>query len=450
MGASADTDSGGFEARFSAALTRLPQPGNAGRWIVGFSGGLDSTLLLHALRRAETQRPIVAVHVDHGLHTDSAQWSAHCRSEAERLGVEFIAREVEISRAPRRSLEAEAREARYAALAGIAGAGDVVLTAHHADDQLETVLLRLLRGAGVRGLAAIHGSMPFGAGQLARPLLEFTRAEIEAEAKRLGLHWLEDPSNADTSFDRNFLREECLPKLRERWPGAGAAAGRLARQMAEAESVLGEVAADDLAAAPESDRIPSAVLIRLSEARQSNALRHAIRGLGLPVPNAAQLAELRRILSVRDDAEALVTWPGAEARVYRRHLYLMPPAATLEVPERGRVDCEAAWVFALGDLHLEATGGYGIPDRWARDGLDVRFRAGGERFRPNGSRHRKSLKQWFQEAGIVPWMRGAVPLLYRGDRLVAVADIGIAGDLPQSPEDAPFWRPVWTGHPRLR
>lgn len=450
MRASAGTEADGFQARFCTALSRLPRPSAAGRWIVAFSGGLDSTLLLACLRRAESQRPILAVHVNHGLHADAPAWSAHCQAEAARLGVEFIARAVTVGQTPGRSLEAEARRARYAVLADVVGEDDVLLTAHQADDQLETVLLRLLRGAGVRGLSAIREAMPFGAGRLARPLLGFTRAEVEAQAAHLRLRWLEDPSNADLSFDRNFLRAECLGRLRARWPGAGRVAGRLARQMAEAENVLGEVAVDDLAAATELERIPVAALTRLSVARQNNALRYAIRALGLPVPNAAQLAELRRRLPVRNDAEALVAWPGAEARIYRHHLYLLAPAGGRDRPEPGRLDIGSGWRFAQGELHLTAAETYGIPDRWARAGLDVVFRAGGERFRPRGSRHRKSLKRWFQEAGIVPWMRGAVPLLFHEERLVAVADICLADDLPQSSDDAPFWRPVWSGHARLR
>jgi tRNA(Ile)-lysidine synthase len=192
----------------------------------------------------------------------------------------------------------------------------------------------------------------------------------------------------------------------------------------------------------------------------------------LPVPSAAQLAELRRALSVRADAEAAVTWPGGEARLYRRHLYFLTPAAANAntntdanaavnddaavnanadcVAAAGRIDARHAWSGRQGRLGLVAADGYGIPNRWAEEGLSIVFRVGGERFRPRGNRHHKTLKHWFQEAGIVPWMRGDVPLLYRGAELVAVADLCLADDLPQSPDDGPFWRPVWSDHARLR
>jgi tRNA(Ile)-lysidine synthase len=436
-----------FDERFAHVVERLPLAGH--RVVVAFSGGLDSTLLLHALDRYTPPLALTAIHFDHGLHGDSADWAAHCAAVAAALDIEFESRRLELGDVRGESLEAVAREARYDAFRQIVGPGDVVVTAHHADDQLETVLLRILRGAGVRGLTAIHEVGALGQGRLARPLLGFTRAEIEAEATRMGLGWLDDPSNADTRFDRNFLRARILPLLRERWPRAGLTATRTARLMAEAETVLGEVAEVDLAVAAEDERISIDRLAALSEPRLNNALRHFIRGRNLPVPNAVQLAELTKALGVRDDAEVVVSWPGAEARIYRRQLYLLAPKVT--VPgEPGRVDVESAFAFPAGELKLVPSDGYGIPDRWARSGLDVAFRYGGERFQPQGSRHHKSLKQWFQEAGIVPWMRGAVPLLYHDHELVAVGDICLAADLPQEIEDGPFWRPEWSGHARLR
>jgi len=433
--------------RFDAAIERLPIAGR--RVVVAFSGGLDSTLLLHVLDRAKVAGSLAAIHIDHGLHDDSPAWSAHCAAIAEALGIELITRSLKLKPVPGQSLEAIAREARYTAFADAIGPGDVVVTAHHADDQLETVLLRLLRGTGVRGLTAIHALSPLGDGWLARPMLGFLRADIEAQAKHLGLNWLEDPSNVDTRFDRNLLRADVLPVLHERWPQAGVTASRLARQMAEAEIVLSEVAAGDLAVANGLERIPVSHLATLSEPRLNNALRYAVRALGLPVPNSVQLGELRRSLDARDDAEVVVRWPGAEARVYRRKLYLLP-STNPEPAETGRIDTDRAFSFAEGELRLVATDEYGIPDLWAREGLDVAFRGGGERFRPRGSRHHKSLKQWFQEAGIVPWMRSTVPLLYHKDVLVAIGDICLADDLPQSAGDGPFWRPVWSGHARLR
>jgi len=450
--ASGESDSRAFGERFESALTRLGigrdacRPGS-GRLIVAFSGGLDSTLLLHALRAARPDADLLAFHVDHGLHDNSAAWSAHCRRGAEALGVAFESRAVAVRPAPGESLEAVAREARYGAMLEFVQGGDLVVTAHHADDQLETVLLRLLRGAGVRGLTAVHAAMDFGAGRLLRPLLDFTRADIEAEASRRRLEWLEDPSNAEPRFDRNYLRAEVLPSIRRRWPAAGRVATRLAEQMLEAESVLAEVAAADLAAVESPDRIPVALLERLSVPRLNNALRHAIRALGLTLPTSAQLGELRRSLSAREDAEVLVSWPGAEARVWRRQLWLMQPLGLVDAAV-GHLDPDAPLAVAQGELRLVSAEA-GIPDRWAREGLSVSYRSGGERIRPRAGGPSRPLKQWLQEQGIVPWMRAAIPLLYHGDILVAVGDLCLAADLPHSPDAAPFWRPVWSNHAPL-
>ena len=450
MGRSATPESADFAAHLGAALSRLQVDGRGpGRLLVAFSGGLDSTVLLHVLKSVRPGAAITAVHFDHGLHPDSAAWSRHCRAAAQKLGVDFIERRLALDVAAGASVEALAREARYAALKSLAGPGDVVLTAHHADDQLETVLLRILRGSGVRGLAAIHADSTCGDSRLVRPLLELTRAEIEAEARRRGLDWLEDPSNQDTRFDRNFLRRECLPRLRERWPAAGVMANRLARQMAEAEGLLDELAAGDLAACDDPARIPLGLLEPLSVARRNNAIRHALARIALPSPGAVQLAELGRALEARRDAATLVRWPGVEARVYRQTLYLLPPRAPAGAVE-GRVDTAGACRVAEGELRLVPADGYGIPDRWARQGLRVALREGGERFRPHGHRRHKALKQWFQEQGIVPWMRARVPLLYADDRLVAIGDLELADELPHEQNDAPFWRPSWTGHAPLR
>jgi tRNA(Ile)-lysidine synthase len=219
--------------------------------------------------------------------------------------------------------------------------------------------------------------------------------------------------------------------------------------MAEAEGLLDELAAADLARCADPSHIPLALLSHLSVARRNNALRHALGRLALPLPGAAQLAELGRALEARHDASALVRWPGVEARVYRQTLYLLPPRRPAAAAEF-RLDTATACRVAEGELRLVPADGYGIPDRWARQGLRVAPRAGGERFRPRGHRHHKALKQWFQEQGIVPWMRARVPLIYADDRLVAIADLELADELPHSDADAPFWRPTWTGHAPLR
>jgi tRNA(Ile)-lysidine synthase len=418
------------------------------RGLVAFSGGLDSTVLLAAVARSWPGR-VRAVHVDHGLHPKSADWAAHCTDVAARLGASCSTVRVTVPRGAGRGLEAAARDARYRALAEAMQEGEAVLTAHHADDQLETVLLRLLRGAGVRGMRGIHELAPFAAGWLGRPLLRVTRRELHAQALAWGLTWLDDPANTDERHDRNYLRRTVVPEIIERWPSAAASAARLAEQMADAEAILETVAAADARAVADPRRVPVAVLVALDAPRQRNVLRHLVRGLGLAVPSAEKLEELRAA-AVRRPANGTVQWAGAEARLFREHLYLLPALA----PARGRdfsavVGTDRAWNGPEGEIRFEpANDGAGLPGSWLDTGLTLRFRAGGEHFRPLDRERSRSLKDWLHDAGIVPWMRDRVPLLYRGDRLVAIADLSLGADTAAAPPEQ-RWRVVWTHHPLL-
>jgi tRNA(Ile)-lysidine synthase len=438
-------------ARVRAALERGPPPADGARVVVAFSGGVDSTVLLAALTRLKPRAPLRAAHVDHGLHPDSSLWSEHCAATARALGVELVTIRVEVERRARSGLEAAARTARYAALADLLAPGDVLLTAHHADDQLETVLLRIVRGSGVRGLRAIRERMPFGRGWLARPLLGCSRAEILAQARAWNLRWLDDPANRSLEHDRNFLRASVVPRLVERWPAAARSAQRLAEQMADAEAILTEVAARDAAAVAEAARVPRAALEPLDPARQRNLLRHLVRRAGFEAPSAQKIEELRAaLLDARRDAQPRIRWAGVDARVFRGHLYLMQalPAASGRGFE-ARLDKAHRWVGPEGELGFEPLGaGPGLPGSWLDGGLTLRFRCGGELFKPLERAHHRSLKHWLQEAAIVPWMRTRIPLLYRDDHLVAVADLWLA-DETRAAGDEPRWRVVWSHHPPL-
>lgn len=489
---------------------------------MALSGGLDSTVLLTALTRLEPRPVVRALHVDHGLHADSAEWDRRCAELAAALDVPYRSVRVAVDLERGIGLEAAAREARYAALAALLEPGEILLTAHHADDQLETVVHRLARGTGVRGLRGILAQAPLGAGFVARPLLGMPRARLRALAEQWGLEWLEDPSNSDLDYDRNYLRSTVLPALRARWPSAAAAAERLAEAAADAEEILAAVARDDLASAAggeattaRDDRAAAAgeeataarddrpaaagedatagrddlaaageqpgaaareappgrtaagrpavvALARLAPARRRNALRHAIRSAELPMPSARQLETLCASLeALRPDARTCVRWPGGEARVYAGRLYLSAPlegdpgdrraeASQAGAPGASRLSLTEPWSGPAGRLCLEPASGPGLPEAIAREGLEVRFRSGGERFKPAGSAHTRKLKRWFQEEGIVPWMRDRVPLLYWRERLVAVADLAIAADLPGAEPNEGAWRVRWNAHAPIR
>jgi tRNA(Ile)-lysidine synthase len=446
-------DAGAFAGKLRAVLDEWAAAHPPPRITVAFSGGLDSTVLLATLCGLELPAPVRAAHVDHGLHAHSAEWSAQCAQVAAALGAEFAALRVTVDRVSGDGLESAAREARYAALRAVLMPGEWLLTAHHADDQLETLLLRMLRGTGVRGLRGIIAFGPCGAGWLGRPLLRCTRAELTAEATARRLTWLEDPSNAEPRHDRNYLRLHVLPALRARWPAAAQHAERLAEQASDAERLLEARASEDAGALVAPWHVPRAVLAALEPARQRNLLRHLLRTLGLEAPSARKIEELRAaLLDSHAESHAHVAWPGGEGRIYRGALHLMaplpPPSAA---GTSGLLTVGAPWSGAEGRVELvPARDGGGLPQSWLAGGLALRFRSGGERFRPRGRDHHHSLKDLFQESGIVPWMRDRVPLLYRGTELAAIGDLWVSASADEAPASEPRWRVQWTAHPAVR
>ncbi|MDG4553291.1 MAG: tRNA lysidine(34) synthetase TilS [Candidatus Competibacter sp.] len=431
--------------------------------IVGYSGGMDSHALLHLLathRHCWPERTLAAVYVDHGLQTVSARWGEHCARTCGELGVPFRVLRIDARSAPGESPEAAARRARYAALAAELGPDAALLTAHHRDDQAETLLLQLLRGAGPHGLAAMPTASRLGSGWLLRPLLDVDRADLRVHAFEHGLHWIEDGSNADTDFDRNYLRHRILPLLRERWPAVGRNLARSARWCAETADWLDADADADLARVaaqrPDTLRIPA--LRELGEPRQRNALRRWLRRLGLPVPDARQLRHiLHDVLTAARDRQPCIRWPGGEVRRYRNTLYAMPPLPPHDTRQTlvWRTTTAADWppldLPGLGTLRLRATRGEGLrAETLAGAALTIRFRQGGERFRPVGRRHGQELKKLLQEAGIPPWERDRLPLLYfpiaptwpreggGSQGLLAVVGLGIAAEVAAGPGEPGF------------
>ncbi len=413
--------------------------GDAGRLVVAFSGGLDSTVLLHALSAAGFRAPISAIHVNHGLQREAARWQAHCETACEALGIELDVVSVSVDDSDGKGPEAAAREARYEAFTERLRDGDVLLSAHHLDDQAETLLLNLLRASGPLGLSGIPASRPLGAGRLVRPLLDISRDELLAWAESQKLDWIVDPSNAQTGYDRNFLRHEVLPRLDERWPGAASRLARSADLLGESSQLLDELAAIDLADhAP--GRLPIGLLSSLAGARARNLLRYATRLIGLPLPPSTALERiLSELVTARDDAQPLVQWRGAEARRYRDALFLLPPLPASPVGEQKILPGETVELGSLGRLRAESAAQPGLSPDVAGKGLRIAFREGGEVLQPAGSDCSRPLKKLLQEAFVLPWMRERIPLLYSGDRLVAVADLWVDQSVLARPGIAIRW-----------
>lgn len=418
--------------------------------LVAFSGGRDSTVLIYALAavRDRLAVPLRAIHINHDLHADAAHWARRCKDFAASLGIDYISRSVAIDPADGRGLEAAARAARYAALDAELRPGEWLLTAHHADDQLETVLLQLLRGGGPAGLAAMPARAPFGAGCLVRPLLQFQRQELAAYADANGLEFIDDPSNTDRQRDRNYLRHEILPRLTERWPAAAATVGRAARHAAQAKALLADLAALDLAqvAQTDSETLPLESVLALGRERAENLLRHWLTQRKLPVPDTRRLdALLSQAAEAAGDKAPQVLWPGVEARCWRGRIYAFPPL--VEVPP-----LPAQWHGEPLDLgaemgELRTVAGKGtLRADVLTEGVEIRWRRGGERIRLAGQQHRRELKDLLREAGIVPWMRSRIPLLWYKDELAAVGDLWVADEFAASANE-PAARIEWRQRP---
>lgn len=442
------------DEQLESALAACP---GANRLLLAFSGGLDSSVLLHALGRYVGTRPWLearAVHVHHGLQAGADAWVRHCRSACARSGLNFDVYFAALKPGSGESEEALARRARYHLFEQCMQPNDVLLTAHHADDQLETLLMRCLRGSGTRGLAGIPALRPFACGQLLRPLIALPRAELRRYARSHELDFVEDPSNFDERFDRGFLRRQVLGPVKRRWPGVLANVTRTARHLAGSEALLGDLAAIDLDAARVGDHCLSVRKLReLSGARRDNLLRHWIAQKGFTLPSSARLASVaRNVIDAAHDAEPLVAWPGAELRRYRDRLYLMAPLPNPPPPHwlcNWDIDAMINLPGRAGRLRAVSVTGPGIDRRvLAEKKVTVRFRAGGERLRPAGARHHKMLNRLFQERGIVPWMRARVPLVFVGEELAAVADICWAEQFATTVkgEGVHF---AWDGHPPL-
>jgi tRNA(Ile)-lysidine synthase len=348
------------------------------------------------------------------------------------------------------SPEAAARAARYDALAARLDPSETLLTAHHADDQLETILLQWLRGGGLRAVAGMAPLARFGNdGWHARPLLAFTRDELHRWAIEHGLRWQEDPSNVDLRFDRNYLRHEVLPAVRRRWPAAARTVARVAGQAAEALELEATAAATDLASIARGETLALAPLRVLEPARQRRVLREWLRARGLPPPSAATLDSLRRdALAAAADRVPTTRWPGATVRRWREHLYADPGEAAATW-DGGAWDPAGPFDLGpLGRLELRAARGAGLSRQRLAGPLEVVPRPAGASFHPEGSRRRRDLRRWLQEHDVLPWRRASLPVVLCGGEIAAVADLACdARFAAQAGEDA--WQLVWHGRPLL-
>jgi tRNA(Ile)-lysidine synthase len=411
---------------------RLQALTESSRFLVAYSGGLDSHVLLHALAnlpQAHSDFEIRAVHVHHGLSTQADAWVEHCLNTCRELNIELSIQRAVLPSLNNKSIEETAREMRYQIFAEVLHDNEGLMTAHHQDDQAETLLLQLFRGAGPKGLAAMPEAVQFAKGCLLRPLLRFSRDDIKQYALHHGLCWVEDDSNTNLSFDRNYIRHQVFPIVKKRWPSVAKTVARAAQHCANADFLLEQLAESDLTTCldPRFKTLSITALLQLDEIRQRNVIRYWLRWLHLPVPSSVKLSELTRMfLYSRQDAMPYMTWEGAEVRRYRNYLYAMPPLnqhdCSLVIPWDLTADLQLP--NDLGVLSLQSLIQQGLDIKSLHD-VTVQFRKGGEKCRIQSHNMTQSLKKLFQVWGVPPWQRSRIPLIYQGDNLCAIIGYSI-------------------------
>lgn len=421
---------------------------------VAYSGGLDSHVLLKITNsiREEIGGRLKVVHVNHSLNRNSGEWASHCQNVCDQLGLELEVIVIDARPPKGESPESWARRLRYEAIQAKMTKDGILLTAHHRDDQIETLLLQLLRGAGPKGLSAMPLVCEFGRGLHLRPLLKYSREELREYAKAEKLCWIEDDSNQNTAIDRNYLRHNVIPLLTRRWPGLGPTLSRVITHQVEAAKLLDELAAIDLEKCHREieNTLEITHLKELSAPRQRNLIRYWLSMLKLPLPSARELQHvLDDVVSSREDAIPCVSWQDIEIRRYRNTLF-----AVSAIPQHDK-DRVVSWQLrkplevVYGKLNARQGKGDGIRIKACPDHcLDVRYRRGGEVIKPAGRRHHQELKKLMQEEGIPPWYRDRIPLLYLKDKLVAVPGFWIDEEF-SADANTDAWQISWTGKDQL-
>ncbi|MFW5426529.1 MAG: tRNA lysidine(34) synthetase TilS [Methylophagaceae bacterium] len=413
-------------------------------WIA-YSGGIDSHVLLHLLATSEQAklRPIQAIHIDHGLNPESPKWTQHCISVSAELGVELTTVKVNVADIDKLGLEAAARTARYNAFEQNLTENDVLLTAQHQQDQAETLLLQLFRGAGPKGLASMASQFQLGDTTVIRPFLTIKQNDILDYAQQHNLQWIEDPSNVETRWNRNYIRHKVLPEIEKRWPSVAKTISRSAENCAEASELLMALAEQDLAAVggdSSSEFLSIPKLLALSPARCRNLIRHFIELKELALPSAAVLQRvIDEVCLAKKDSMPMMAYADVEIRRFQDKLYFMPSLPDHDAAQI--IECNSTDDLKINDyitLGWQQTDGQGLKEEFITAGLTIRFRQGGEQIQLPKQSHHKSLKHLFQEWAIPPWQRDRIPLLFSDDRLVAVVGYAIVNESNESAENRSY------------
>lgn len=433
--------------------------------VVAFSGGVDSTVLLHMLVALTRTRPgtLRAVHVNHGLSPYAGRWADHCQALCHQWQVPLAIETVTVGDSRGQGLEQAARAVRYQVFARQLSASEVLLQGHHQDDQAETLLFRLFRGTGVDGLAGIPGVRALGQGLLVRPLLAISRRQIEAYARHHGLNHIDDESNQDQRYSRNYLRQSLLPRLNQRWPGVSARLAALAEELSEVRPLLDQQISEHYRTVAVTrpqwllgcqPLLELSRLAALATGLQGKVLRCWLRDLGLPLPGRDLLERIQtELVEARADGEPVLCWPGVEVRRYRDVLVASAPQLPLPLaspitwdiaavdhidhPAFGRLQLRAAEPTARVSLRrLKGE----VTICWRRD-IDP-----GMRLAVAGRCGRKTLKRWLQDYHVPPWLRARIPFVFYQGQMVAAPGLWVCADFLAEPGEGCqlIWQPAGT------
>lgn len=407
---------------------------------VAYSGGLDSTVLLHLLWRLQQQQPqlqVRAIHIHHGFSAYADTWVQHCTTTCAAWQLPLTVYRLHIPKDTGSSLEELARTARYQQLQQALAAHECLVLAHHADDQAETLLLQLLRGAGLPGLAAMPAVKQVNGCTWVRPLLGYPREELEHYAVQHALQWIEDDSNTNLQFARNYLRHQVMPTLKSRWPAVATTLSRSAQHVAQAHQALQTQAAQDAQGVVGKAReLSLSALLQLPLARQHAVVRYWIGLHGLRAPSTQQLTKIfEEVIAARRDASPCVVLGACQVRRFQDALYLRQPTAT---QPSAQYDWDLQQPLALGEglgtLQAVFSVGRGLRIPAGQTMLQVRFRQGGEHIKPIGAAYTYSLKKLLQAHAIPVWQRGSIPLIYHENELVMVVGYWISAAHAAAPD----------------
>lgn len=423
-------------------IERQIKPLLPNKFCIAFSGGVDSTVLLHVMKNIiDEKSQIRAIHINHNIVDNSKVWSKTCKSICKNFGIDIEIISLEVTHIGY-GLEAAARDERYKKLKEKLYENEYLLTAHHEEDQMETVFLRMARGTGLDGLQGINEKYSFGEGIIFRPMLEVSKTSVMDYAKEHQLKWVEDSSNQDTHFDRNFLRKKIIPQFRERWPSIASSVSRLSQLSAQNIKILNQIAEEDIGPIANMNELPLAKLLDKSFERANNMLRYIILANGMSIPSMKTLQDgLKEMLDPETD-KSVIAWKDYCIRKYKNHLYFLSNSDL----EPNKVDVRIPWEIGktvnlgenIGTIEATFIHGDGLSIEKCKNKLTISYRQGGELIKPIGHRINKSLKNLFQENQILPWMRDKIPLIYYQDELVSVADLWFNQNYVASQNEAGF------------